>query len=204
MVDIIFKKCNKCEINLPIDKFHKLTKSKDGHSNECSDCRKQYHIDNKEKINNYHKEHYKKSKYQIEYKKKLDKSVVNKKAREIYHSNIQTKLKFNISNRVRAALNKSFNRKNNPTLDLLGCNIDFLKQYLEQQFLPEMTWKNHGIIWEIDHKTPCSKFDLTSLEQQKICFNYTNLKPIFKTTEIAESLGHSNHIGNRNKSDKIF
>jgi len=30
---------------------------------------------------------------------------------------------------------------------------------------------------------------------------YTNLQPLFKTTEIAKSLGYINEMGNRNKSD---
>jgi hypothetical protein len=53
-----------------------------------------------------------------------------------------------------------------------------------------MTWLNHGQIWEIDHIKPCSSFDLTDLEQQKQCFHYTNLQPLFKTE-------------NRQKSNKI-
>jgi hypothetical protein len=67
-----------------------------------------------------------------------------------------------------------------------------------------MTWENHGVIWEIDHTKPCAAFDLTNLEQQKECFHHTNLQPLFKTTEIAESFGYTNQIGNRNKSNKII
>jgi hypothetical protein len=64
-----------------------------------------------------------------------------------------------------------------------------------------MTWSNHGEIWEIDHIKPCSSFNLADIEQQKQCFHYSNTQPLFKTTEIAESLGYENEIGNRNKSD---
>ena len=65
-----------------------------------------------------------------------------------------------------------------------------------------MTWDNHGEIWEIDHIIPCSKFNLTEEKQQKECFHYTNLQPLFKTTKIAESFGYNDQIGNRNKSNK--
>jgi hypothetical protein len=54
--------------------------------------------------------------------------------------------------------------------------------------------------WEIDHIKACANFDLTKLEEQKQCFHYTNLQPLFKTTEIAESFGYINQIGNRNKN----
>ena len=69
-------------------------------------------------------------------------------------------------------------------------------------FKPGMSWENYGKIWEIDHIKPCDSFDLTKLEEQQKCFHYTNLQPLFKTTEIAESFGYINQIGNRNKSNK--
>ena len=94
------------------------------------------------------------------------------------------------------------NNKNSKSLELLGCTIGEFKQHLEKQFKPEMTWDNHGEIWEIDHIKACANFDLSSLEEQQKCFHYSNLQPLFKTTEIAKSFGYINQIGNRNKSNK--
>jgi hypothetical protein len=94
---------------------------------------------------------------------------------------------------------KGKNNKYKPTLKLLGCSIKKFKLYLESQFKPEMTWENHGDIWEIDHIKSCASFDLTDIEQQQECFHYTNLQPLFKTTKISESFGYINEIGNRNK-----
>ena len=45
-----------------------------------------------------------------------------------------------------------------------------------------MSWDNHGKgkgKWHIDHIRPCASFDLTDLEQQKECFNYSNLQPLW-------------------------
>ena len=105
---------------------------------------------------------------------------------------------------MRSRFFKAINRysKSKSIIELLGCNVGEFKQYLEQQFLPEMTWVNYGKIWEIDHIKPCSSFDLTILEEQQECFHYSNLQPLFKTTEIAEQYS-SNQIGNRNKLNKI-
>lgn len=63
--------------------------------------------------------------------------------------------------------------------ELLGCPISHLKTYLEAKFLPGMTWANHGL-WEIDHIRPCASFDLSDPAQQKECFHYSNLQPLWK------------------------
>lgn len=61
---------------------------------------------------------------------------------------------------------------------MMGCTPAELKSYLESLFLPGMTWENRGL-WHIDHKRPISSFDLTDPEQQKACFHYTNLQPLW-------------------------
>ena len=45
---------------------------------------------------------------------------------------------------------------------------------------------------------------LLNKEEQKQCFNFTNFKHLFKTTEIAKSFGYINEIGNREKSNKTW
>ena len=41
-----------------------------------------------------------------------------------------------------------------------------------------MTWDNYGD-WHVDHIRPCCSFDLTKIEEQNICFHYTNLQPLW-------------------------
>jgi hypothetical protein len=63
--------------------------------------------------------------------------------------------------------------------------MDQLKQYIETLFKPGMTWGNHGNFgWHLDHIIPCSSFDLTDVEQQKKCFHYTNLQPLWAKDNI--------------------
>jgi hypothetical protein len=113
---------------------------------------------------------------------------------------------YNLRNILRARFYSvvKLNNKQSSVLKLVGCTIEELRSFLEKQFLPEMTWENYGNVWEIDHILPCASFDLTKEEEQKKCFHYTNLQPLFKTTEIAESLGYKDYIGNRNKRHKII
>ena len=71
-------------------------------------------------------------------------------------------------------------------LELIGCTSDKMKAHLEAQFSPGMTWDNYGhpnggytAGWHIDHIIPCAAFDLTDPVEQKQCFHYTNLQPLW-------------------------
>ena len=68
--------------------------------------------------------------------------------------------------------------KSDTTLKILGCSLDEFKKYIEKKFEDGMNWDNYGV-WHIDHIIPCAKFDLSDPEQQKICFHYTNLQPMW-------------------------
>jgi hypothetical protein len=65
------------------------------------------------------------------------------------------------------------------TTKLLGCDMHWLVAWLEVQFRPGMTWENYGPAWHIDHIKPCKKFDLSDPRQQRLCFHWTNLQPLF-------------------------
>ena len=72
---------------------------------------------------------------------------------------------------------------------LLGCTVEQARKHLESQFLPGMTWENHGVHgWHIDHIRPCASFeDLSDLEQQKQCCHWTNLQPLWAEDNRAKS-----------------
>lgn len=76
--------------------------------------------------------------------------------------------------------------KSDSTMGLIGCSLQELKKHLESKFKPGMTWKNYGPVWHVDHLKPCAKFDLTDPEQQKICFHWTNLQPLFKAENMCK------------------
>jgi hypothetical protein len=61
----------------------------------------------------------------------------------------------------------------------LGCSIDFLRSRIEEQFSYGMTWDNHGVEWELDHRQPLCSFDLTDREQFLRAAHYTNLQPLW-------------------------
>lgn len=72
--------------------------------------------------------------------------------------------------------------KRGRSLELLGCTTDHIRAHLEAQFKRGMTWCNMGTgkgLWHIDHIIPCAAFDLTREDQQRICFHWTNLRPMW-------------------------
>jgi hypothetical protein len=89
-------------------------------------------------------------------------------------------LKKIISYRVREELKKNNIKKISKSPELLGCTVQEAREHLEKQFKEGMTWENHGLYgWHIDHIIPCASFDLTDPDQQKKCFHYTNLQPLW-------------------------
>lgn len=215
------KTCTKCDINKYLDCFVKNKRQKDGYHYICKECHLSYKNQNKDKIKEKQKSWLLNNKQYIkEYNSKYNtENTLKKQAslkkwwsanpdyhktwkKEKYKKDINFKIKSNLRTRFYHVVINQFKIKS--ILDLIGCNVDYLKQHLESQFKPEMNWENHGEIWEIDHIKPCASFDLTDIEQQKQCFHYTNLQPLFKTSGIAEKFNYINEIGNRNKSNKNY
>lgn len=93
---------------------------------------------------------------------------------------------------VRGALKRSIAGKAAKTFHLVGCSSSELMAHLESQFKPGMTWENYGPVWHVDHIKPCAKFDLTDPEQQRICFCWENLQPLFAAENIAKG---SKYVG---------
>lgn len=89
------------------------------------------------------------------------------------------KLLGNLRRRVNEKVKSAGVRKSSSTRKLFGCEIYQLQAHLEIQFKDGMSWENYGKRWHVDHKRPCRSFDLTIPAQQRACFHYSNLQPMF-------------------------
>ena len=103
-------------------------------------------------------------------------------------TNIEARLARYLRNRVKSALraDKRGPYKTNSTTVLIGCSWAQLRAHLAAQFQPDMNWDNYGE-WHIDHIRPCASFDLTDPEQQKECFHYSNLQPLWAEDNLRKS-----------------
>ena len=174
------------------------TKSyREKHSQEIKNHKKVYYLNNKEKILD------KTKKYAQEHKKQQNLSKMNwnlknpekrKQASKKYYQthkkerNLQRKSRRNadigykILNNLRRSLTRAIkdNLKTNNTKNLIGCSIEQLKQHLKSKFQVGMNWNNYNYYgWHIDHIRPCASFDLSKESEQRKCFHYTNLQPLW-------------------------
>ena len=102
--------------------------------------------------------------------------------RNRYNSDPEFNISIKHRRRIFMALKRIGAGRKDRMIELLGCDYAFFKKYIENRFTVGMNW---GLILtgkiHLDHIKPCSKFDLLDIEQQKICFHYTNYQPMWAT-----------------------
>jgi len=181
-------------------------KYKDLNKDRIENYKKEWYIENKEDILTNSKENYKKNK-EIINKRSRDyvnnnKEVISEYQKSYYNKNkniireykrvyssersktdLLFKLKNNISSLIRVSMKKVGFKKHSKSIDILGCNIEEFRLYIESKFEPWMNWDNHGKYngeyssgWDIDHIIPIS----TSKNEDEIVVlnHYTNLRPL--------------------------
>jgi hypothetical protein len=205
------KICLKCNIEKDLSDFTNNKTKKDGKCVYCRSCysaiNKKWRDNNKDadkkihdkwksnnldrvrksRLKSYYNNHEVSKKRARKYKKQNQEQLKIKNriyANTKYHNDLNYRLVRLLRGRIWKALKR--NSKYSTSLELLGCSIEELKIYLEKQFVKDMNWQNYGQ-WHIDHIKPCSSFDLTDPEQQKLCFHYSNLQPLWAKDNIKKS-----------------
>jgi len=193
------KVCKFCNDKFIIKNAHQRFCSEECNKLHTKEKNHKIYLNNKKEILEYRKEHYQKNKEVVrrgnkewilkhpekmkQYNKKYYDKPETKEKRRIklkkkYYNDEKYKLMVNLRTRIKMALKHDV--KNGQSLELIGCSIQQLKEHLERQFKPGMNWKNYNFKgWHIDHIIPISSFDLSKKEEQKKCFHYTNLQPLW-------------------------
>ena len=126
-------------------------------------------------------------------KKYRDTHLEQQKAKKVryFKKNASAKIGAEIQKRLIEAITIGRKSKKYNIEEIIGCSISELKKHLEAQFQPGMTWENRGNTgWHIDHIKPKSSFDLSDPEQQKACFHYTNLQPLWEADNLKKGAKH--------------
>ena len=143
---------------------------------------------NKERLKEYRRNYYENNKEkelenqriwkEANWKQTLEQT--NKYRKKRYAIDPNFKLTISLRSRFYYELKKHSATKKQSSITLVGCSIKKLKKYLESKFEEGMTWDNWSTNgWHVDHIVPCSSFDLTKEKEQKKCFHYTNLQPLW-------------------------
>lgn len=116
---------------------------------------------------------------------KNNRNLLNQRTRKKRKTNPQFKLGENLRRRINHAIRGKI--KSDRSFNLIGCSVEELKKYLENQFIDNMSWDNYGKNgWHIDHIVPCASFDLNNPEEQKKCFHYSNLQPLWAKDNLSK------------------
>lgn len=109
----------------------------------------------------------------------------NKRHKILMKTNPNYKIARNLRRRVGLALQEKGLIKDKSIWNYLGCSLEKLKSHIEKQFVDNMSWNNYGE-WHIDHIKPCASFNLVEEEEQKKCFNYKNLQPLWSFDNLSK------------------
>jgi hypothetical protein len=172
---------------IPLSPEERMLRKKQYYENNkdrIAQYKKAYAKKNRERIRAYRRDYYNekkdilKEKASVYYDKNRERSNARQRARM---KNIpQLRIAHNLRTRISAVLK---GRSKGGRLNrLVGCSMDFLKEYLESYFKQGMTWDNYGRgigKWSLDHTTPLDHFNLEDENEQRKAFHYTNLRPMW-------------------------
>ena len=201
------KKCSRCQEEKEFSEFNKSKRHLFGLHSQCRVCQKEYKLEwylkNQDKCLDYNKQpdvkRNAKTRRDIKYtnpvykEELLHKNKIRRRgepAKIAQRKNEKWRRENNLNYRMRQALNsrlvKALHNNNNTAyklasiLELTGCTMPEFVSYIETLWVDDMSWDNYGKRgWHLDHIIPCRKFDLSKLDEQKACYNYTNFQPLW-------------------------
>jgi Prasinovirus endonuclease VII len=159
------------------------------HPVKVSAYRKKWRVKNPNYMSRYYqknkgvyRENYLKRKA-IPEKKEKYKATAKKYKKTVLKHNLNYQIKEKLRGRIKMALKLNAPRRAQKackTEELLGCSVEFFKNYIASKFQSGMAWNNHAHdTWHLDHVKACKHFDLLDPDQQKECFHYTNYQPLW-------------------------
>ena len=169
--------------NNPNLEYHKEYREKN--KELVSQRKKNYYQNNKEKVKEKVKEYNTNNKEYVSLRNKKNreknKDYFNEKNREYIKKRKENDPLFKLTCIIRTLITQSFKgqftEKAKKTIEILGCDFETFKNYIEEQFTEEMNWDNYATYWQLDHKTPISwsesESDVYELN------HYTNFQPLY-------------------------
>ena len=210
--------CKKCEIRKPQNQFRKYPNGK--YANNCKKCLNELDKTRKKNVRNKKSEtlakcekcDQSKSLFLFAKLKKFYKRQICIDCYPIFlkeqkaewcknerNTNINYRIKKSLAARLRNVLEKK-----DTTMNYIGCNIQYLREWFEYNFTDEMNWDNYGSYWSIDHIVPVCNFDLTIEDEKLKCWNWSNMMPVTVKYNSSKKNMDMNQIENILKKIETF
>jgi hypothetical protein len=202
----VIKKCSKCGEIKSMEDFHKSPHHLYGVSSQCKACAcartRAHQKQNADKYRKAAREYYASHKIHAKARMKAWESKNRERVNVTHrlwglrnpdkvksHQESTNKIrrgspKGQINARMAAAVRRTLRsdaRNGHGWEKLVGYTVVQLKNHLEKQFLPGMTWENRKL-WDIDHIIPLSAFNFQSPENIdfKKAWDLKNLRPLWR------------------------
>jgi hypothetical protein len=196
--------CKTCGLakELSIDNFYRKSSNKTGYEYNCKVCsaakKKVFRSQNKEQESIRSKNYYKENRDSILMRSNVYNKTNRKRGLERHKNRVKIdptyRLRGLVSRAVGNALKINGVSKGGSILNYLPYTIQELKEHLEKQFEPWMTWKNQGRYnvqiwddndqstwtWQLDHIISQANLPYTSMTDDNFqkCWALSNLRPL--------------------------
>jgi len=171
-------------------------KSYENHRDDRLIRNKEYYEENRSELVEYQKEY-----------RNNNKELIATYHRNKYHNDANYRLRV----LIKSAIKRFFKSKNSKSItNYLAYSLQELKEHLEKQFEPWMTWGNQGKynpliwndddsstwVWNIDHIVPQSDLPYTSIEDDnfKKCWALDNLRPLSAKQNLLDGSNRTRHV----------
>ena len=163
------KCCKRCKLSKTLDMFNSRNGDYTLYCKECLAQRKDSYLRNRHTILEYHQNNKERRNARLREKGKTDPVHRAKESMKVRIHDLLKNVKAHKTNR------------------LFGCSKHEMKDWLESQFGDEYNWDTYGKDWQIDHVVPISFFNITDGDEQLLCFNWTNLRPLHSSKNGSKS-----------------
>ena len=160
-------KCIKCDVDKQLSEY--ILKN-NRYKHICKDCRTII-VTNNKKI-----------------RKMKNPDAEKLKNRNYYHNVLKTTKKYKLAwrNMLKSYLKRIGCNKQIKTNILLGYSAEEFKSHIENQFMNDMTWENHGKIWHVDHIIQIAFFKIDT--PANIVNSLKNLRPLYSFENLSRGL----------------
>lgn len=181
--------CKDCEVDLDIIMFQKHQHAHNGYMSICKACAK-LRLVRGAPFKNKKRSKTRSTSRELVIEEREEAKIKRREWHKKRHSiRKETDPIYNIKRRLKCRINRLMKKmgaiKSKTSMKLLGCDIQFFKEWIGSQFQDGMTWDNITL-FHLDHSRPCASYNLLDPDQQKQCFRWVNFQPMWAKDNLSK------------------